>query len=124
MPDSLSPAWLRGRRLLVVEDDYVTAEDLKAELESLGAEVLGPVPDLADAFDRLAAGPAPDAAILDINLGGEMVFPLADLLQERRIPFVFAMGYDEWAIPEPYATLPRLDKPLAVITRGKRWPSP
>lgn len=79
----------------MVEDDYVTAEDMKAELEGLGAEVLGPVPDLAGALDQLASRPAPDDAILDINLGGEMVFPLADLLRERHIPFVFATGYDQ-----------------------------
>ena len=41
-----------------------------------------------------------------------MVFPLADLLRERQIPFVFATGYDQWAIPEPYLRLARLDKPL------------
>ena len=96
----------------MVEDDYVTAEDMKAELEGLGAEVLGPVPDLAGALDQLASRPAPEDAILDINLGGEMVFPLADLLRERHIPFVFATGYDQWAIPEPCLRLPRLDKPL------------
>ena len=96
----------------MVEDDYVTAEGMKAELEGLGAEVLGPVPDLAGALDQLASRPAPDGAILDIKLDGEMVFPLADLLGERHIPFVFATGYDQWAIPEPCLRLPRLDKPL------------
>ena len=103
---------LDRRRVLVVEDDYITAFDLKAELETTGIEVLGPVPDLTDALDLMARGPAPDAAILDINLGGEMVFPLADRLRERRIPFVFATGYECSSIPEPYARHPCLEKPL------------
>lgn len=103
---------LRGRRVLVVEDDYFTAEDMKAELESSGAEVLGPVPDLAGALGLLASAPAPDVAILDINLGGEMVFPLADRLHERSIPIVFATGYECSAIPEPYARHPCIEKPL------------
>ena len=109
-PQPQSP--LQGRRVLVVEDDYIMAEDLKAELEGIGAEVIGPVADLAGALDLLASGPLPDAAVLDINLGGEMVFPLADTLRDRGVPFVFATGYDEWSIPEAYAHLPRLEKPL------------
>lgn len=105
---------LRGRRVLVVEDDYITAEDMKAELESSGAKVLGPVPDLTGALDLLASAPPPDIAILDVNLSGEMVFPLADRLREQGIPIVFATGYECSAIPEPYARHPCLEKPLDV----------
>ena len=101
---------LRGRRILVVEDDYITAEDMKAELESAGAEVLGP--DFEGALDLLASVQSPDVAILDMNLGGEMVFPLADRLRERGIPIVFATGYECSAIPEPYSNHPCLEKPL------------
>lgn len=103
---------LRGRRVLVVEDDYLIASDIKAELESAGAEVLGPVSDLAGAMELLAA--APDVAILDINLGGEMVFPLADQLRERQIPFVFATGYECCSIPARYSGHLCLEKPLAT----------
>ena len=103
---------LHGLRVLVVEDDYITAFDLKAELEGMGAVVLGPVPGLEGALEVLAKDPGPDSALLDINLGGEMVFPLADRLRERGIPFIFTTGYDKWAIPEPYADLPRIEKPL------------
>lgn len=115
---------LRGRRVLVVEDDYITAEDMKAELVTIGALVLGPVPDSAGALDLLASAPPPDVAILDVNLGGEMVFPLADRLRERGIPLVFATGYECSAIPEPYARHPRLEKPLDVrqVARAlTRW---
>ena len=99
-------------QVLVVEDDYITAEDMKAELETTGAVVLGPVPDMAGALDLLASAPPPDVAILDVNLGGEMVFPLADRLSEQRIPIVFSTGYECSAIPEPYARHPCLEKPL------------
>ena len=53
------------------------------------------MPDRVGAMGRLARTPRPDAAILDISLGGEMAFPLADLLQEKQIPVVFATGYDQ-----------------------------
>ena len=105
---------LKGRRILVVEDDFIMAEDLKAELEGFGAVVLGPEPNLQGALDRLAAEPAPDAAVLDINLGGDLVYPLADLLRARRIPFIFATGYEADAIPASYADRPHVAKPVSM----------
>lgn len=59
---------VRGSRVLVVEDEYMMAEDLREELEQHGAEVLGPVPSVPEALDLLRTGAAPDLAILDINL--------------------------------------------------------
>ena len=100
--------------MLVVEDDYFLAEDLSAALGETGAEVLGPVPDLESALSLLAHGPAPTAAILDIKLQGERVYPLADALRERAIPFVFATGYEAAAIPEAYAAVPRCEKPYGA----------
>lgn len=114
MPDTAPITALRGCRILLVEDDYMVARDLAADLQGAGAEVLGPVPDIRSALDLLDAGAAPDGAILDINLGGEMVYPLADSLLDRRVPFVFATGYEAWSIPERYRTLPRLEKPLSL----------
>ena len=114
MSKPLPQGLLQGRRILVAEDDYVTAFDIKAELESLGAEVLGPVPDLEGAMDLLRLGAEPDGAILDINLGGEMVYPLTDVLHDRHVPCVFATGYDAEVIPDRYAHLPCLEKPLNV----------
>ena len=74
--------------MLVVEDDWVLAEDLRQELHSLGAEVLGPAPTVTQAHLLLneagAAGTLPNLAILDVSLGGESVFPVAeDLASER-----------------------------------------
>ena len=105
---------LRDRRILVVEDEYMVAEDLRIELEEMGAEVLGPVPSVAGALALLARGARPDAAILDVNLGGEMVFPLAEALRERGVPFMFATGYDAWSLPAAYAEVPRCEKPFEV----------
>jgi len=103
---------LAGRRVLLVEDEYMLAEDLRAEIERQGADVLGPAANVADALMFLARGPAPHVAILDINLQGEMVYPVADALRARGIPFVFATGYEAWAIPEAYADVPRVEKPV------------
>lgn len=105
---------VRGRRILVVEDEYVMAKDLQHELEDAGAEVLGPVPSVADALALLATDVRPDAAVLDVNLGGELVFPVAEALRERGVPFLFATGYDRWALPATYAEVPRCEKPFDV----------
>ena len=110
----LALASLQGRRGLVVEDEYMLAEDLRAELEREGAEVMGPVASVADALELLRSGPAPDMAILDINLGGEMAYPVADALRARDIPFIFATGYEAQAIPKAYSDVPRAEKPVEV----------
>lgn len=114
MDETPAPSDLAGLRVLVVEDDYIMAEDLAAELAGHGAEVLGPASDIDGAMALLAAGPPPDAAVLDINLGGVMVFPLVDALEARRVPLLFATGYDAWSIPERYLRIPRLEKPVDV----------
>ena len=117
MPDTL-PALglpsLRGRRVLVVEDEYLLADDLREALEAAGAEVVGPVGTVTEALDLLARGPAPDAALLDVNLQGEMVYPVADALRARGLPFVFTTGYDAQAIPQAYADVPRAEKPVEL----------
>lgn len=103
---------LAGRRVLVVEDDYTVADVLCQHLEDAGADVLGPVPDVAGALELLAAEGAPDGAVLDVNLGGEMVWPVADALRARGVPFLFATGYDASAIPARYAGVRRCEKPV------------
>ena len=107
---------VRGRRILVVEDEYMLAEDLRLELEDAGAVVLGPAPSVADALALLAdaEGGPPDAAILDLNLGGEMAYPVADALRERGVPVMLATGYDVQSIPAAYADVPRCEKPFDV----------
>lgn len=103
---------MRGKRVLVVEDEYLLADDLRDTLEEEGAEVLGPVADTDGAFALIGPGEQVDAALLDINLSGESVFPLADALVERGVPLAFATGYDRQAIPERFAAVARLEKPV------------
>jgi DNA-binding response OmpR family regulator len=107
----MSDRKLENRRILVVEDEYFLADDIRETLCDAGAEVLGPVPSVAEARALVEAGTWIDLAVLDINLQGEEVFPVADLLRIRGVPFVFATGYDGWAIPERFADTSRLEKP-------------
>ncbi len=100
-----------GRRVLVLEDEYFLADELARVLIQLGAKVVGPVPTLTEALALLDTVRV-DAAVLDVNVRGEMAFPLADALQARDVPFVFATGYDQSMIPLKYAAVPRWEKPF------------
>ena len=112
MHEPLPAASLRGLRILIVEDEYILAEDLRQGLERLGVEVLGPVATVEQALKLLQSENSPDGAVLDVNLQGDYVFPVLDLLRNKRVPFVLATGYDGWALPAAYADAPRCAKPL------------
>ncbi|TNC63122.1 response regulator [Rubellimicrobium roseum] len=114
-----SPLLLQGRRILVVEDDYMQAEDLHRGLESLGAEVLGPAATVAEALAFFRTGPMPDAAILDTQLEDETVFPVADALHGRSIPFCLLSSHDTWATPDAYADVPCAGKPVDLRWLGR-----
>lgn len=105
---------LQGRRILVVEDEYMLADELRAELQDVEAIVIGPVGQLDAATDLINAEPRIDGAILDVNLGGETVFPAADILAARGVPMVFTTGYDASSIPERYGHIARCEKPLSM----------
>jgi len=107
------PESLRGRRLLVVEDEYLIAADLTASLESLGVEVIGPAASVDEALFLVETnGGRLDGAVLDINLRDERVYPVADVLTARGVPFIFTTGYDAIALPNSYAGAPRCEKPV------------
>jgi len=108
----MSGAVLAGRRVLRVEDEYFLAEELDDALSGAGAQAPGPVPSVRAAQDLLRNGAAPDVALLDVSLGGEMVYPVADALLARGVPFLFATGYDHAALPDRYAAVRRLEKPI------------
>src|SRR3712207_5670272 len=112
---------LAYRRVLIVEDEYFLADDMAQVLRKYGAQVVGPVPSSEKALALLAEEPV-DAAILDINLKGQMVFPVADALREQGVPFVFATGYDESAVPEAYKDVPRWEKPFRPNDLAKALP--
>ena len=103
---------LHGRRIMVVEDEYLLADDLNDALVTAGACVLGPVPSVEQAMEMIARESEIDAAVLDVNLRGEMIFSVADALQLRGVPFVFATGYGGEIIPERYEGIAHAEKPL------------
>ena len=108
---STSPT-LRGIRVLIVEDNFVVADSLRFMLTGYDATVTAAVPSLAHA-EAVLARDAVDVAILDIDLKGTSVVPLADELRRRGIPFVFVSGYgDEELLPERLRPSPRFDKPV------------
>lgn len=102
---------LQGIKVLVVEDEFLVATLIEDMLESAGCIVCGPVPRLAEALEA-ASREVCDAAVLDINLGGERIYPVADILTRRNLPFIFVTGYGANTLPSAYAACPRLHKPF------------
>ena len=108
------------RRVLVVEDEFLLASALQLLLETEGAEVLGPVGHVAAALEMISATPDIHCALLDVKLGDESAFPVADALRARQVRFAFMSGYERSALPPAYrdATYFRkLDDPKRLL----RW---
>lgn len=118
MPE-VHPVSIAGRKVLVVEDEYFIAQDMVRALRDSGAEIVGPVANVDDALDLLEQAGTIDAAVLDVNLQGEMVYPVADILLARSVPFVFTTGYDETAIPAKYRSVARCEKPVEARKVGR-----
>jgi CheY-like chemotaxis protein len=117
-PQDRKDASLKGLRILLVEDEFLVALEVEEALQDLGCAVLGPFAKLSKAIEA-ARGAELDGAILDINLNGEMVYPLAEDLISKDIPFVFLTGYTAADLPEKYRHFRRLQKPLdAGLLRG------
>lgn len=106
-------AALRGRQVLVVEDRSLIANRIEQILRGAGCEVIGPAPTLR-AGQALAArhAAALDAAVLDIDLRDEAVYPLAEALRAADVPVLFLTGYGPLVIPLPWRDAPRLEKPF------------
>ncbi len=98
-------------RVLVVEDEYLIRMLLEDMLADLGYDVGAAVGSIAEASEFAANGDF-HVAILDVNLDGEEIFPVADILLKRGLPFVFVTGYGENSLPEPYRGRPALQKPF------------
>src|SRR5579875_2422360 len=101
---------LEGKRILLVEDEYYIASDLKRMLSQRGAAPVGPAADLPTGLS-LAATEDLDAAVLDVNLGETRSFAIADCLKARGVPYILLTGYDSWSLPARYQDAPRLEKP-------------
>ena len=104
---------LEGLRVLVVEDEFLVATLIEDMLTSAGCVVSGPIPRLAEALDAVHRGTF-DAAVLDVNLAGDRIDPVADVLSRRNVPFVFVTGYSTGALTAVHAGRPRLSKPFKM----------
>jgi len=100
-----------GRRILVVEDDLLVVADLVDTLHAMGADVVGPIENVEKALERLDKLPDIAGAVLDVSVQGRMVFPLADELSRRNVPYVFSTGYDDSIVPAQYSDIRRFSKP-------------
>ncbi|MDB5426413.1 MAG: response regulator [Phenylobacterium sp.] len=107
----IDTANLGGLRVLVVEDEMMVSMLIEDMLTDLGCTVVGPASRLDEALD-LAKAADIDCAVLDVNLGGQPIFPLADLLRERGLPFAFATGYGDAGLRDVDHGAPVLQKPF------------
>lgn len=110
---------LKDRRVLIIEDSPVVAEDTEQMLAEVGCFVVGPATTMADAR-QLAEKEQIDAAIVDVNIRGGKVFPVLTILEERGIPFILTSGYADWSMPEEWQDRPRLGKPYNPLMLRER----
>lgn len=104
--------------VLVVEDEMILAMELQAWLEDLGYRVMGPFPTVHRALAHLETE-KPDAALLDVNVGGERVTPVARVLRAAGVPFVLVTGYTALQLSEPeLRAAPRIGKPVDARQLG------
>ncbi|WP_274425311.1 response regulator [Chelativorans sp. YIM 93263] len=104
---------LQGLSVLVVEDEGSVALLIEDMLQDLGCEIVASVARLAEAL-KVAATAEVDLAVLDVNLDGQPVFPVAELLRERQIPLVFSTGYGTSGLPREFSSHPVLCKPFSM----------
>jgi ActR/RegA family two-component response regulator len=101
---------LEGTKVLVVEDEFYLAMDIKEAIEQAGGQVRGPCADVAAGLAELLRE-TPDCAVVDLNLGHGPSFEIAEELNRRSVPFVFLTGYDAASIPTGLAAVERIEKP-------------
>ena len=120
---------LSGLRILLVEDEYFTAQDARRIIERAGGAVVGPFGEVPEVMAAGLDQPL-DAAVVDIGLRGEMSYGLADALDARGVPYLFATAYDPGVVPERFSDVPLLQKPFGdpdlvrLVAELKRPPSP
>jgi DNA-binding response OmpR family regulator len=101
--------------ILIVEDEWLIAEDYASTLRQAGYQIVGPCPSVQAAFSAMETELI-DAALLDVQLHDEMSFPIAERLQARNIPFAFLSGYSRQHLPSEIGLCDLLAKPVAKAT--------
>lgn len=104
---------LAGARVLLVEDEALVSLMIQDMLEELGLKVVASAAHVAKACE-LATGAAFDLALLDVNLAGEFVFPVARILRDRKIPFLFSTGYGRSSLDDEFNNEPAIGKPFSI----------
>jgi CheY-like chemotaxis protein len=107
-----------GRSVFLVEDEVMIRMMVADMLEELGYKVAAEAGDIAEAM-RLAQSAEFDLAILDVNVNGKVISPVADLIKAKGRPFIFATGYGSSGLPEQYRDRPALQKPFQIDALGK-----
>src|ERR1044071_139029 len=108
-PDGPMP----NARLLIVEDEYLIRLLLEDMLVELGCDIAAVASNL-DEGKTAAQATEIDLAILDVNIDGQQIFPVADILRSRKVPFIFITGYGARGLPENYRETPTLQKPFQM----------
>ncbi|MCK1340990.1 response regulator [Bradyrhizobium sp. 38] len=104
---------LSGARVLLVEDEGLVALMIEDMLEELGLKVVASAAHVPKACE-LASRASFDLALLDVNLAGERVFPVARILRDRKIPFLFSTGYGGPPLEEEFSDAPAIGKPFSI----------
>ena len=105
---------LKGLRLLLVEDEAMVAMMLEDMLDDLGCEVIGPAGNVSRALELVGADQGIAGAILDVNVGGQPIYPVAETLKARGVPFVFITGYGSADIDGRVSDAPTVQKPFSL----------
>ena len=112
MSDGEGPTRLAGKKVLIVEDETLISMLFEDILSDLECEVVGPALNLRQAIE-LARDAVMDVAVLDVNLAGDPIWPVAEILAERGVPIVFSTGYGTNSLPDRWRGYPSLPKPFS-----------
>lgn len=126
MAQSETAASFDGLKVFVVEDEAIIAMMLEDILMDLGCTVIGPALGIQQAKDIIAANETPSAAILDVNVAGQPVYPVAEILAEKGVPLIFATGYGAAGLAENWRGRVTVQKPYTQddIIRALRAATP
>lgn len=105
---------LSNRRILIVEDESLVAMLLETILEDMGCTTVGPISNIEETLALLASDAIDtlDGALLDVNVAGREVFPVAEVLKAKGVPFVFSTGYGQGGLPDEWRTHATIQKPF------------